>query len=68
MCVSASVRVDYSKAVRVLATDVYLDSVVEVVSEISSQEEDAFLVTKGSKTIIAYKDADIHYQYERKHI
>ncbi|MBQ3513053.1 MAG: methyl-accepting chemotaxis protein [Lachnospiraceae bacterium] len=60
VCVSASVRVDDSKAVRVLATDVYLDSVVNVISDISSkEEEDAFLVTKDSKTIIAHMDKEM---------
>lgn len=57
VCVSASVRVDYDKAVRVLATDVYLDYVAELVANISNQEqEDAFLVTKDSQTIIAHID------------
>ena len=46
VCVSASVRLDYSKAVRVLATDVYLDYVSGLVTEISGQGDmDAFLVT-----------------------
>ena len=57
VCVSASVLVDYDKATRVLATDVYLDYVSEVVSNISNESEmDAFLVTKDSKTIIAHID------------
>ena len=60
VCVSASVRVDYDKAVRVLATDVYLDYVSGVVGDISSEDEmDAFLVTKGSQTIIAHHDAEM---------
>ncbi len=54
VCVSASVRVDYAPAVRVLATDVYLDYVVGLVSDISTKKGDsAFLVTKGTQTIIA---------------
>lgn len=57
MCVSASVRVDYKKAVRVLATDVYLDYVSGLVSDISQKGEmDAFLVTKGTQTVIAHPD------------
>lgn len=60
VCVSASVHVDYKKATRVLATDVYLDYVAELVTEIASQEqEDAFLVTKDSQTIIAHNDQDM---------
>ena len=55
VCVSASVHVDYPKAVRVLASDVYLDVVANEISEICNQEEeDAFLVTKDSQTIIAH--------------
>lgn len=60
VCVSASVRVDYDKAVRVLATDVYLDYVSELVTNISNEEqEDAFLVTKDSQTIIAHIDTEM---------
>lgn len=60
VCVSASVRVDYKKAVRVLATDVYLDYVANLVTEIASQEqEDAFLVTKNSQTIIAHNEQEM---------
>ncbi len=57
ICVSASVRVDYDKAVRVLATDVYLDYVVGLVSNIAKEGDvEAFLVTKDSRTIIAHPD------------
>ena len=57
VCVSASVLVDYSKATRVLATDVYLDYVSGVIANISDESDiDAFLVTKNSKTIIAHID------------
>lgn len=60
VCVSASVLVDYSKATRVLATDVYLDDVAGQVAEISNQGEvDAFLVTKDSQTIIAHIDQNM---------
>lgn len=60
VCVSASVRVDYDKAVRVLASDVYLDLVSEQVINICNQEEeDAFLVTQGSRTIIAHGDQEM---------
>lgn len=57
MCVSASVRMDYSKATRVLATDVYLDYVVGLVSQIGEQSDlETFLVTKDSQMIIAHPD------------
>ncbi len=60
VCVSASVLIDYDKAVRVLATDVYLDYVSGIVSDIAENSDvDAFLVTKSSQTIIAHKDADM---------
>ncbi|MBO5260327.1 MAG: methyl-accepting chemotaxis protein [Agathobacter sp.] len=60
VCVSASVRVDYDKAVRVLASDVYLDLVADQVETISNEEEeDAFLVTQGSQTIIAHVDTEM---------
>ncbi len=60
VCVSASVLVDYSKANRVLATDVYLDYVSGLVQKISDESEvDAFLVTKDSKTIIAHKNSEM---------
>lgn len=60
VCVSASVRVDYTPAVRVLATDVYLDYVVSLVSDISNRnEESAFLVTKDTQTIIADADTEM---------
>ncbi len=60
VCVSASVRMNYPKAVRVLATDVYLDYVADVIKEFSEQEqEEAFLVTKDSQTIIAHKDTEM---------
>ncbi len=57
VCVSASVRVNCPDAVRVLATDVYLDVVANQIAEISdTEEEDAFLVTQNSRTIIAHLD------------
>ena len=60
VCVSASVHVDYAKATRVLATDVYLDYVSGLVSDISNQGEvEAFLVTKDSQTIIAHVDTEM---------
>ncbi len=58
VCVSASVRMDYTPAVRVLATDVYLDYVSEKVRDISSSQDiKVFIVTKSSKTIIAHPDS-----------
>lgn len=60
VCVSASVLIDYDKATRVLATDVYLDYVSGLVSDISENSKvDAFLVTKNSQTIIAHNDTDM---------
>ena len=56
VCVSASVRVDYSQA-RVLATDVYLNYVASLMKEISEQSDvKAFLVTSSDKSIIAHPD------------
>lgn len=60
VCVSASVRVDYSKATRVMATDVYLDYVVGLVADIVNQSNlEAFLVTKDSQMIIAHPDTQM---------
>ncbi|MBQ8199065.1 MAG: methyl-accepting chemotaxis protein [Lachnospiraceae bacterium] len=57
VCVSASVRMDYPNAVRVLATDVYLDYVVGLINDIAQQQEvGAFLVTGNTQTIIAHPD------------
>lgn len=60
VCVSASVLVDYSKATRVLATDVYLDYVATLVQDIADKSDaEAFLVTNSSQTIIAHNDSDM---------
>ena len=60
VCVSASVLVDYDKAVRVLATDVYLDYVSGLVKEISETSDvEALLVTKNTQTVIAHIDTDM---------
>ena len=60
VCVSASVRVNYPKAVRVLASDVYLDVVANQIAEICDKEqEDAFLVTKDTQTIIAHMSQEM---------
>ncbi len=60
VCVSASVRVDYKKAVRVLATDVYLDYVSKCIADISAKSDvNAFLVTRGTKTIIAHENGEM---------
>ncbi len=57
VCVSASVLVDYDKATRVLATDVYLDYVSSLMDEIADQSQvEALLVTKSSGTVIAHID------------
>lgn len=60
VCVSASVRMDYPAAVRVLATDVYLDYVVSLINDIASQQEvGAFLVTGNTQTIIAHPETEM---------
>lgn len=57
MCVSATVLVDYAKATRVLATDVYLDYVVGLIGDIAKQSElEPFIVEKESGMIIAHSD------------
>ena len=56
VCVSASVRMDYEKAVRVMAVDVYLDYVADIMKEIKPGESGgAFLVT-GSQMVIAHPE------------
>lgn len=60
VCVSASVLVDYSKATRVLATDVYLDYVATLMKDISEKSDvKAFLVSTGDNSIIAHPDTDM---------
>lgn len=60
MCVSASVRVDYPDAVRVLASDIYLDYISNVIKEIDELEcVEAFLVTGDSQTLIAHPDSEM---------
>lgn len=60
VCVSASVRMDYPNAVRVLATDVYLDYVAELINDIAEQNKlGAFLVTGSTQTIIAHPNQEM---------
>lgn len=60
ICVSAAVRMSNTDAVRVLAVDVYLNYLSEVVSNIDEDGgSSSFLVTKESQTIIAHQDADM---------
>lgn len=60
VCVSPAVRVNYDKAVRVLAADVYLNRVAEIVNETASKGTmGAFLVTGESQTIIAHPDVQM---------
>ena len=60
VCVSASVRVNYPNAVRVLATDVYLNYVAQLVTDISNESSiKTFLVTGTSNTIIAHHDTSM---------
>ncbi len=57
VCVSATVRMNYDAAVRVLAVDVYLNYLSELVGEITDAGIDnAFFVTKSTQTILAHKD------------
>lgn len=60
ICVSATVRMGNVDAVRVLAVDVYLNYLSDVVSNIDeSGGIRSFLVTKESQTIIAHPDTDM---------
>lgn len=60
VCVSAAVRMNYDKAVRVMAADVYLDYVSGLMSDISiGSTGKAFLVTKNSQTILAHPDEEM---------
>lgn len=60
MCVSVSVYLNDSRAVRVMAADVYLDSVCDRVKEIeSSIDGRAVLVEKNSGRIIASSDSTL---------
>jgi len=60
MCVSASVRMDYTGAKRVLAIDVYVNSVVDMVREISADDTlECFLVTSGSHMVVAHPENEM---------
>lgn len=60
VCVSATVRMDYPRAVRVLAVDVYLDYLSSLVSDMTEDKMDvAFFVTKDSQRILAHVDPDM---------
>lgn len=60
MCVSASVKMDYAVACRVLAADIYLDYVSGLMSEITIGDSGrAFLVTRSSQTVLAHPDASM---------
>lgn len=59
ICVSATVRMSNTDAVRVLAVDVYLNYLSEIVSDIDEGGIKSFLVTKESQTIIAHSDTDM---------
>lgn len=57
MCVSATVRMSNKDVVRVLAVDVYLDYVCDLVSQIAAKGIGrSFLVTKSSQIVIAHPD------------
>ena len=56
VCVSVSVRMDYEKAARVMAVDVYLDYVSDMMRAIKIEESGrAFLVT-GDQVVIAHPE------------
>lgn len=60
MCVSVSARMDYPDAVRVLASDIYLDYISTVIEGINEKEDiSAFLVTGNSQTLIAHPDSEM---------
>lgn len=60
MCVSVSARMDYPDAVRVLASDIYLDYISTVIEGINKQEDvKAFLVAGSSQTLIAHPDSEM---------
>lgn len=56
MCVSACVRMNNPDVVRVMAVDVYLDYVSELVGEMGKDHIESFLVTGESQTIVAHPD------------
>lgn len=59
MCVSASVRLQDSNAVRVMAADIYLDYVCEKMQQIESGiGGQAFLVQKDTQKILAHSDTE----------
>lgn len=55
MCISASARMDYPDAIRVMSTDIYLDYAQSLVTKISNDEniDGAFFVTGYDNLIIA---------------
>jgi len=60
MCVSAAVRMDYKPAVRVLAADVYLDYISELMSRVKiGKTGQAFLLTGNTGTVLAHPDEKI---------
>lgn len=59
MCVSASVRLQDSNAVRVMAADIYLDYVCEKMQQIESGiGGQAFLVQRDTQKILAHSDTE----------
>lgn len=60
VCVSASVKLDYASANRVLAVDVYLNYLSDLATQITEQGCDAaFFVTKDSRKILGHPDKDM---------
>lgn len=59
-CVSVTARMKNPDVVRVMAADVYLDYVSNLVTEIAAKDGGrAFLVTGGTETIIAHPDPEM---------
>lgn len=60
LCISASARVDYDAAVRVMTTDVYLDYAQKLVNDIAVNQniEGGLFVTQNDHTIIADSASD----------
>lgn len=60
VCVSASVKMNNTNVCRVLAADIYLDYVSGLMSQIRIGDSGkAFLVTKGSQTVLAHPEASM---------
>lgn len=60
VCVSASVKLNYEKANRVLAVDVYINYLSDLATKITEQGTDlAFFISKDTDTILGHPDASM---------